>query len=373
MKYFIYLLLFIFPLGQLARFNLFEGDVTIHLNDLIVGLTFLAWFFQSPKSRIKFIRQSKLYKPIAFFCFFITASLAANYTKLTLHELLVSSLYGLRWITFAGLYFVFKSQPEKVKIQVKSWFSVMVLIVAITGLLQYVFLPDVSFLKIFDWDDHYFRLIGSFLDPGFTGAILVLGLLLVFKFQVTNVKLAMVFLYLALALTYSRASYLMFLFSFGVVAIYKKSVKFFLIAAIILAVSIPLLPRKFGEGVNLSRENSTIARIRNWQQSIEIWKAHPFFGVGFDSYRYIRANITMESHAGAGADSSLLLILATTGSLGFLSYLWLLANMARIGRKNCVFIAGLIGIVIHSFFNNTLLYPWVMEWLWVVLAVTSEA
>ena len=354
------------------------GDVTIHLNDLMVGLTVFVWFLQSPTSRIGFIKQSKLFKPIAVFCLFIFLSLAANSSELNPRQLFVSSLYGLRWIAFAGLYFVFKSQPEEVKIKVKRWLIVMVLIVAIAGLLQYVFLPDVSFLKIFDWDDHYFRLVSTFLDPGFTGAILVLGVIFNLQF-VGKAQLPgstifkLILIYIALALTYSRASYLMYLASFATIAIYKKSIKIFLIAVLVLAVTIPLLPKKFGEGVNLSRENSTLARIRNWQQSIEIWKTQPLFGTGFGSYRYIRPNITVESHAGAGADSSLLLILATTGTFGFLCYIWLLVRIAKLGRRNSVFIAGLIGIVIHSFFNNTLLYPWAMEWLWIVLAITSEA
>ncbi|MEK7542910.1 MAG: hypothetical protein AAB503_01210, partial [Patescibacteria group bacterium] len=51
------------------------------------------------------------------------------------------------------------------------------ILVAIFGWLQYLFFPDLRVLKYVGWDDHLYRLTGSFLDPGFSAIILVLGFL----------------------------------------------------------------------------------------------------------------------------------------------------------------------------------------------------
>lgn len=374
MKLFIYLLLIIFPFGQLTRISLFGGEATIHLNDIVVFLSVSFWFLSNPKNRIKSIIEGKLGIPIALFGLIIAISLLANSTRLSLHQLVISSLYGLRWIFFAGLFFVFKDLSTAFKKEISRWLIIATLTVAIAGLLQYVLLPDVSFLKVLGWDDHYYRLISTFFDPGFTGAILALGLGLIFvsKIFLKEKLIFLIITFCALALTYSRASYLMYLTIFGIISYYQRNVKIIIVATLLLIATIFVLPQPTGEGVNLTRENSTVARFTNWQTSIEIWQRFPIIGVGFDSYRYVKPNTTTTTHSGAGADSSLLLILATTGIVGLICYGWLLYRMAHFGRRNVIFIASLGGVLIHSFFNNTLLYPWVMGWLWIILAVQEE-
>ncbi len=353
MKLLTIFLLIIFPIGQLVRLNISGTEIVLHLNDLavipilIIGLRKIT---------------GPLTKPLLFFLIAIVISLLVNFRNFSLDQLATGALYPLRFYAYAGLYFTLVKHPEFKRV-ISRWLMLSVLIIAITGLLQYVFLPDVSFLKAFDWDDHYYRLVGSFLDPGFTGAILVLGLLVAF----INRSWIIIPVYIALALTYSRASYLMYLVSFTVVAFYRKSVKIILIAGLILALTIPMLPKTTGEGTKLGRENSITARINNWKQTLTVWQQYPLFGVGFNTYRYI-ADIVPQSHSG-GADSSIFLVLATTGIFGTAAYLYLLWVMWKIGDKNLLFKASFIGIIVHSFFNNTLFYPWAMEWLWITLAL----
>src|SRR3989344_442832 len=45
----------------------------------------------------------------------------------------------------------------------------------VVGLFQYWLIPDMRFLAILGWDDHYFRLVSTQFDPNFTGLLLVLG------------------------------------------------------------------------------------------------------------------------------------------------------------------------------------------------------
>jgi O-antigen ligase len=259
------------------------------------------------------------------------------------------------------------------------------LVTAIFGLLQYFFLPDTRFLENYGWDPHYYRVIGTFLDPGFLGLILVLSLIiLVIKIWQKNQdrkKLigAGLIIYLALALTYSRASYLAYSLTVIAAAWWKRSIKLFLFIFIIGAMTLFLLPRPGGEGVRLERQSTISARILNWQQSIEIVQKNWLFGVGFNAYRYVQDEELKVSHAGAGADSSLLFVLATTGILGLGAYSWLWVKALFLSfknikkRENQIALVSILVVLLHSIFANSLFYPWIMAWLWLVLGGIRES
>ena len=265
------------------------------------------------------------------------------------------------------------------------------LVTAIFGLLQYFFLPDTRFLEAYGWDPHYYRVIGTFLDPGFLGLILVLSLIIVVvkawqkkKHRKRLIGVGLV-VYLALALTYSRASYLAYSLAMGATAWWKRSAKFLFVVVAIGLITVALLPRPGGEGVKLERESTIKARILNWQLSWEIAQDNLLFGVGFNAYRYVQDKyITWPegeleiSHAGAGADSSLLFVLATTGILGLGAYLWLWFRALFLSLKNFnkvqnqIALASILAVLIHSFFTNSFFYPWIMAWLWIVVGGIKE-
>jgi len=83
--------------------------------------------------------------------------------------------------------------------------------VALFGLVQYFFWPDLIALKYLNWDDHYFRLISLFLDPNFTGIILIFTFIL-FHFDkdkwLMNKNIVLAILLLSISLTYSRSTFL---------------------------------------------------------------------------------------------------------------------------------------------------------------------
>ena len=82
---------------------------------------------------------------------------------------------------------------------------------------------------------------------------------------------------------------------------------------LILGLTIVILPRvSSGEGVKLERMSTVWARIASWKKAWEIFSDNPIIGVGFNTYRYAQ-KASPESHAGAGSDSSILLVMATTG------------------------------------------------------------
>ncbi len=144
-------------------------------------------------------------------------------------------------------------------------------------------------------------------------------------------------------------------------------------------VTIFLLPRPGGEGVRLERESTIQFRLINYGQSLVIARDNPLFGVCFNAYRYAQGRHGFlvgeelrSSHAGAGGDSSLLFVLATTGMIGLTVYLWLWGKALWLGRANLLVLATLLSALIHSLFINSLFYPWIMAWLWLVLGLVKE-
>lgn len=375
------ILLLSFLVGQFARFDMGRG-IILHLNDVVAVIVLGAWFVRHPFLAVAQIRQNPLSRPIGLWILTMLLSLAVNFPRLGWEKTLISSLYLVRWSSFAGLFFLFSAALPIQRPKIIRLLAFAGLALAVSGWWQYLFLPDVSFLAAYHWDDHYFRLVVPFLDPGFTGISLLLAFLLYFHPALSSTiryfKLALLSLgYSAFLLTYSRASYVAYLLAITFLAIKKQSGKLLGKAIIIFLISLFVLPRTAGEGTKLTRENSLLARINNWQQTLIIWTEHPFFGVGFNSYRYTQiekgrlpGRSAFKTHSGATADSSLLLVLATTGLTGFLAYINLLSKSWQLGRRSAIFQVSLVAILVHSWFNNTMFYPWIMEWLWILLAVT---
>ena len=79
-----------------------------------------------------------------------------------------------------------------------------------------------------------------------------------------------------------------------------------------------------------------------------------------------------------GIDSSLLFVGVTTGIVGLAVYLWLiveqmkLVNRYRIKPFRVMFYATFAALLVHSLFVNSLFYPWVMIWIWVLAGVAEK-
>jgi len=376
-----FLFLVIFPFGQLNRLPVsLMPEAHLYLTDLVVAGLVGCW------ASWKLIKRDKLVlpplaKPIFLFLIFAILSLIFNTPLLSNREVIVSGLYLLRWITYAGLYFVIfdlKKHFGQLKWDsVLRFLFVIGIMVAVFGLVQYALWPDLDALETLGWDPHYYRVVSTFLDPGFTGLILVLTLILivVLGWKEKDKRpwfIAGLVVYLALTFTYSRSSYLAYLIGMGVIAWMKKTPKFLLAILLIGMVTLLVVPQPAGEGGKLGRKYTIEARIENWQNSLTIIGDHPLIGVGFNAYRYAQRDYGFleedewqVSHAGAGADSSLLFVFATTGIFGFLAYLWLWLKIIQ--TKKLVILASAIALLAHSFFLNSLFYPWIMAWMWILL------
>lgn len=377
-KFLFYLLLLIFPLGQLTGTKIGNSEVKVYGQDFIIVLLILSWLFFKIKTK------GKIVFPILtryIFSFTIAAffSLVLKLDFFPIREIGIGFLYLLRWIGYSAVYFIVSDL--NIGKRLYEWLVWLGLGTAGLGLGQYFLFPDIRPLTNYGWDPHYYRVVGTFLDPGYLGMILVLSLIVLLdklwreKKEKRREKIFFIIIYIALALTYSRSAYLAYLAVMLVFSIVKKAKKFFIKVVFIGIITLLILPRPAGEGVRLERQSTILARLKNWRQSLQISWKEPLFGVGFNTYRYVQRNFGFiasenwqETHSGAGADSSLLFVLAATGIVGLIAYLNLIIKIIRFGGKNkkLVSVASMIGLLVHSCFNNSLFYPWIMIWSWLV-------
>lgn len=363
-----------FLLGNLTKLTLFRPDIHFTPLDIVLGSTLIALLLTRFSRLVHIVRNWKPASALVLFFALALISLLASGSRYGPTAMAVGFLYWLRYAVYSFSFTAFAILTTS-NLR-RHFFTFLAFSTSLICLLQYLFFPDVRFLQVAEWDPHYFRVVGPFLDPGFTGLILVF-ILIWLNFRRFRNRLVYFLLwaaaYLSFALTYSRSSYLAFVLSQAYISYLQKSAKRFLLILLLFGLTLLLLPRPGGEGVKLERTSSTAARIINWQQSFTVFTDHPFLGIGFNAYRYAQKTYGfldnlgwLKSHAGAGADSSLLFVAATTGILGLTAYLFFLGSLWR--SSSPVLKCSLVALFFHSFFLNSQFYPPVLFWLAVLIA-----
>jgi O-antigen ligase len=385
-----YLLLILFPLLELARVNLIRS-VSVSLNDLLVIVIFLVFLALVCLKKIK-IKGKLLFQIIGFFivCF---VSLLVNVFNFSIIHILVSSLYLFRWIAYSALYLTISNQSIAVKKTISKILLFVGSIILLLGFLQYIFYQDLGNLYYLGWDKHLYRLFGTFLDPNFAGiffsifTVFVLGYLLEEKDTKKKVFYSILSLLsvVAVVFTYSRTALFSLIVSILVFLVMSKKIKNFLIFIPFLILIIVSSPKIFQtEGTNLFRSVSSIERLKSIERAGKIFVGNPVLGVGFDTYRYAQYKYGFisgakweTSHSGSGADNSYLFILATTGIIGFITYAALIRKIflvtSRDRRWKIVALSSLIGLLTSALFINSLFYPPLMLWFWVLLGITESS
>lgn len=333
------IILIVFPLGQLIKFGMFN------LFDVLV--LFLAiWTF------LQKLKYPKWYKYFLSFILFSLFSLVVNY-KLTEIK---SILYLVRLLAYSFVA-VYLFNFVKNKLLIINYLLLISIASAILGWLQYLFLPDVRFLYNFGWDDHLYRMVGTFFDPAFLALILLLGIIIAVYKKQTKIFF---FLLISLAFTYSRATYL----ALGLFLVFKK--KYLAIA--VFAITILLLPKMLSEGTDFARTVSGYNKLTNYRQTLEIIKKSPVIGVGFNNICLAKENTDINSHSCFGTDNSILFILATTGVIGMILFLSFVLRVTSFP----ILLSSFLIIILHGLFTNSLFYPHIMFWLFSLIGLESE-
>ncbi len=301
----------------------------------------------------------------------------------------------------------------KSEILIISFMIASMALIVILGFLQLKYFP--SFLElgmhIKGWDPHIGRLLSTWFDPNFIGGYLafmlglVISLCIYFwhkgnkKYLIIMSAIALIGV-IALYLTFSRSGYLAFIAALGLLALFKSR-RLLVAGALIVVLVFSFSPRvqersmealdsgKALIGLDSQKPLDPTARLRvfSWKFAWEMIEDHPWVGVGYSRYAYEinkRGHGLLGGHASGGSDSSLLTIWATSGIFGLLSYLsigFIAATIAirRLWKKKDLrsyvdsgLVAGFGGMMIHSVFVNSLLFPLMMVYLMMGLGLLDE-
>lgn len=372
-----YILILGITSGQLVKLPILGSTGGITILDLTIALLVLLGII-----RLK-LKLSIPPMPLVFaFLFTITGGISLFFTPISLTptEYMLSAVYLARFLLYLllGLILLSNGLPEISQNTVKI-FLYSGIILAILGILQLIFVPNLGFLEYQRWDPHYFRIVSTFLDPNFLGGYMVLSLLLLYAFPYST-KITQLFnflLFFSLLTTFSRGAFLVFIGGFLTLSFLQRSWKtaiIITIAAIMFAASFTLYRIAIANPRNIDREQSAQYRITSWQQGLLIWQESPLFGIGYNAYRFalreynIADQQMITSRGATSNDSSIVHILSTTGIIGSILYLLFLGSVlykAFINQTKwgIITLASFIGLFMQSFFSNTFFYPIFMLWI----------
>jgi len=414
--YILFGLLLLTPVtGELFRIPVFGFDLLP--SDLIILALLVVWIYDKFHND-RVLRVGRLGRAVTLFWAVLLVTFLFNGFRADWHEMISAGAYLARYTVYLTLPLIAYDLLER---EAKRRFSKLLfgalvaamLLICILGFLQLIFFPNFLDLgmDVWGWDPHIGRLVSTWLDPNYVGGFLAFALSVLFAValsfrQKRDRRMFWILAgagaigFFALYLTYSRSALLTFLVSVGILS-FLKSRKLLAAVLILLLLGFGLSARvrertadawdsgKAFLGLDSQRPLDPTAqlRVRSWENAVEIIGDHPFIGIGYNRYKaeYNRRGFGLLSdHASGGSDSSLLTIWATSGFVGLLSFLWIgfmavVVALRRSWKKadlrsyiDAGLLAGFGGMMIHSIFVNSLLYPLIMVYLLVGVGVMDE-
>jgi len=360
---FYFFLFFLFSLGQIGRISIMEYQINFYLYEILL-FAFTVFLFT------KFRFQPFLNKKIKWLYYFplsLILSFLVTFYQYNQIENLTALLYLIRtsfyFISIIYLYHYANKQKD-LEEYIKPGLIFFTLITLLTSFIQYFLYPNLRNLTYLGWDPHLFRIFGVFLDTSIASAIF--GLILIFlivnykKFTFSifsRVLLIISFVTLSL-LTYSRGFYISILITLFIYFLFQKKLKFILVVLFLFGFALFVIPKPFGEGVNLLRTYSIEARVKDYQEGISVWKTKPIFGIGYNQLKSIRIQSSnVPAHSTSAYQSSFLTVLVTSGVIGlsmFLLALWRLYSFNLSARYYVIFLS------VFSLMDNILLHPYIL-------------
>lgn len=366
-------------LGEFGQYPFGVTSSSISLTDLllVVALFFLLVWNVGIKKDVKFLGAAKL----------LSIFWGVGFLSLIFSGDLSGGLYLIRFILYSSsllLGYKLVAAHRNIEEILRTVVFSLTILLGI-GFTQMIVFPDMSLLTDFGFDPHQNRMFATILDPNFLGMILNIGFVFsLYLFIKENGKIWLVLsllFCLGILLTFSRSTYLAFLTEAIILGLFrmKKLLFITIIATILLFVLVPKFNERIVGGVSIDKTASE--RIESWQRGLIIFEKNPIFGVGFNN---VRSRIESENllktysidggNSGGGVDSSIVFVLATTGIIGFSSYLlfWgtLLGRIIQYKKHSTLkisLLAMIAGLIVHSQFVNSLFFPPIMFLYFLIL------
>lgn len=308
-----------------------------------------------------------------------------------------TAAFLVRWTMYFGwyLFVVWCLTPDESR---AAWRYVerAILAVALFGIVQSALLPGFaqtlhsgSALPV--WDVQGRRLVSTLLDPNFAG--LLIAVLLLFRLarvaegiQEPGNTWVLPMLAAALVLTASRSSVLALFVGLGVIVLLRGlHAKFAYVVFTGFVLAVPALFAMRGYLARMGKlgiDTSAAERLIPWSRAWVLLREHPVLGIGFNAARpaQVAHGWLLLGSADVSLDAGLLFIAAMTGLVGLAVYLWMLWQVSRVSRQvyrdadlpaadrahGVATVASTVAVVVHAFFVNSILVPFVMQILWVM-------
>ncbi len=387
-------------LGRIPLISTGESAAPLLVNDMAVAL--LAMIGLSVAAITRSLRLDRVALVGLLFAAIGAASAfaTARHYGFSTFELAVSLAYLARWLVYFAVYVVLINMVERQQVDaIWSAVETMLLIFAGFGIAQAAFLPGFAQMvypesrAYLDWDIQGHRLVSTVLEPNIAAAMLLIGLFV----QLARISVGVrvppwrpITLFVALVLTLSRSGALGFIAGVATILLVrglsKRLLRWTAVIAALIVLALPkLIPFAAAYG-KFSTSGSAAARVASWIELVRVFREHPVFGVGFNTFGFVHERLGFERFGAAAysSDGGLLFIAVMTGVVGLLVYVWMLWTIVRrcrrIWRDHTISAshrglaigatATIVGLCVHSVFVNSLLTTFVMELFWILCALT---
>jgi hypothetical protein len=394
------LLLLTANLGRIPVVSAGESSAPLLVNDIAVALVVLLGLVAGIATRSFRIDRPGLITLVFAAIGASSAFATARAYGFAPFELALSLAYLARWMLYFGVYLALINLVKQRDVNgVWSAVETALLIFAGFGVVQALFLPGFAQLvypdsrAYLDWDIQGHRLVSSVLEPNIAAAMLLIGLLVQLAQISVGVRVPRwrpVLLLVALVLTLSRSGALGLVAGVGTILLVrglsKRLLRWIVGVAALVLMALPQLMRFAAAYGKFSTGGSAAARVLSWVQALRVFRDHPLFGVGFNTFGFVqeRYGYVRFGTAAYSSDGGLLFIAVLTGVVGVCVYIWMLLAITR--RCRAIWrdherppehrglaigtVAVIVGLCVDSVFVNSLLTTFVMELFWILCALT---
>jgi O-antigen ligase len=324
---------------EIPVFHVPDRAVVVRIDDILLIVIFLSWLAKTAINKeFGFLKNTPINMPLflyAVLCIIATAfAIMLGVGKAIFSN---ASFYILKYIEYFVIFFLVNNNIKDLK-QIKIFTGLILLvclIIVVYGYFQ-TFRGVERLSAPFEGEKPEPNTLSGYLVLmfGLMGGLFLESRSLILKLIMSGLFLFTLPVFL---FTLSRGGYLGFIVLYLVFIIFNKKARVFLIFTLFILILITphLLPLRVIERVRetfgttrrfevveykigakrISVEGSAAARIETWKWVIPRWLKSPLFGYGVTGLGFI--------------DGQYLRVLAETGILGLLAFLWLLLRLFR--------------------------------------------
>jgi O-antigen ligase len=387
-------------LGRIPIVSTGESSAPLLINDIAVACIALLGLAAGIAARSFRIDRVALIGLLFATIGALSAYATASRYGFSTFELALSLAYLARWLLYFFVYLALINVVRRRDVNA-VWRAVetALLIFAAFGVVQAAFLPGFAQLvypdsrAYLDWDLQGHRLVSTVLEPNIAGAMLLVGLLVQLAQISVGVRIPRwrpLLLFVALLLTLSRSAMLGLVVGMGIILLVhglsKRLLRSIVVVVALVLVALPKLVAFAAAYGKFSTGGSAAARVVSWIQALRVFRDHPWFGIGFNTFGFVqeRYGYLRFGAAAYSSDGGLLFIGVLTGVVGASVYIWMLWTIIRrcraIWRDRDVSAehrglaigaaAVIVALCVDSVFVNSLLTTFVMELFWILSALT---